>query len=92
MKLIEPNVRLSEVCRAVEAHPRATPKFAVQHYTIAEIARLWELSEDTIREPFGNEPDVLVIGNEKPRYGRRQYLTLRIPDFVVGRVHRKLSR
>jgi hypothetical protein len=92
MKLIESDVRLSEVWWAIEAHPRATPNFAVQHYTVAEIATLWKLSEDTIRELFGNEPDVLVIGNEKLRYGRRRYLTLRIPDYVVERVHRKLSR
>ena len=28
----------------------------------------------------------------KPRYGRRRYAVLRIPDFVVERVHRRYSR
>jgi len=68
------------------------PKFAVQHYTATEIAGLWKLSEETIRKLFENEPGVLVIGNERPRFGRRRYITLRIPQFVVERVHRRLSR
>jgi hypothetical protein len=67
------------------------PKCAVQHYTVAEIANAWKLSEDTIRKLFRDEPCVLVIGNQKPRYGRRRYLSLRIPEFVIERVHRKLS-
>jgi pSer/pThr/pTyr-binding forkhead associated (FHA) protein len=67
------------------------PKSAVQHYTAAEIATLWKVSDDTIRKLFRNEPDVLVIGNQKPRYGRRRYCSLRIPEFVVERVHRRLS-
>ena len=68
------------------------PKFAVQHYTVGEIASLWRLSVDTIRRLFEGEPDVLVIEAQKPRFGRRRYSTLRIPQFVVERVHRRLSR
>ena len=68
------------------------PKFAVPHYTVAEIASVWKLSEDTVRRLFENEPDVLVIGSQKPRFGRRRRSTLRIPEFVVERVHRRLSR
>lgn len=67
------------------------PRCAVQHYTVAEIASAWKLSEDTIRKLFRDEPGVLVIGNQKPRYGRRRYVSLRIPEFVVERVHRRLS-
>lgn len=48
------------------------PKFAVQHYTVAEIASLWKLSEDTVRKLFAEEPDVLVIGNLEPRFGKRR--------------------
>ena len=69
-----------------------TPRFAVQHYTVAEIASLWKLSEDTVRRLFEEEPDVLVIGSQKPRFGRRRHSTQRIPEFVVERVHRRLSR
>jgi hypothetical protein len=75
-----------------KSQSNVTPKFAVQHYTVAEIASFWKLSEDTIRRLFEREPDVLVIESPKPRYGRRRYSTLRIPDFVVERVHRRQSR
>ena len=68
------------------------PRFAVQHYTVGEIASLWKLSEDTVRRLFERESDVLVIEAQKPRFGRRRYSTLRIPHFVVERVHRRLSR
>ena len=69
-----------------------TRKFAVQHYTVAEIASLWKLSQDTVRRLLEKEADVLVIGNQKPRFGRRRHSTLRIPEFVVERVHRRQSR
>jgi hypothetical protein len=62
-----------------------------RHYTPAEIAELWHLSAEEVRKIFGNEPGVLVIGNVKPHYGRRRYATLRIPEHVVERVHRRLS-
>jgi hypothetical protein len=66
-------------------------KFAVQQYTVSEIASLWKLSEESVRKLFQNESDVLIFGNQKPRFGRRRYLTLRIPAFVVERVYRRLS-
>ncbi len=62
-----------------------TPEFAVQHDTVAEVASFWKLSEDTVRRLFEKEPDVLAFGNQKPRFGRRRYSTLRIPGFVVER-------
>ena len=74
------------------AEDSGIPKFAMQHYTVAEIASLWNLSENTVRRLFEKEPDVLIFGNQKPRFGRRRYFTLRIPEFVVERVHRRLSR
>jgi hypothetical protein len=65
--------------------------FAVRHYTVAEIAKLWNLSDDAVRKLFELEPGVLVIGEE--RSGRkRRYVTLRIPEDVAERVHRRLAR
>jgi len=69
-----------------------TMKFAVQHYTVDKIASLWNLSEGTIRRLFKKEPDVLVIGNHKPRFGRQRRSTLRIRKFVVEGVHGRQSR
>lgn len=64
--------------------------FAERHYTVAEIAANWSLSTDTVTRLFEHEPGVLVIGDPAPRHKRR-YLTLRIPESVVERVHRRRS-
>jgi hypothetical protein len=61
-----------------------------RHYSVAEIAALWNLSSDVIRRLFRDEPDVLVIGDSNPRHKRR-YVTLAIPESVVVRVHRSRS-
>lgn len=60
-----------------------------RHYSVAELAELWNLSENTIRRMFENEPDVLQWGTTEGRFKRR-YRTLRIPERVVLRVHRQL--
>jgi hypothetical protein len=61
-----------------------------RHYAVVEIAQLWNLSTDKVRELFENEPGVLVIGERSPRHKRR-YVTLRIPQTVLERVHSRLS-
>jgi hypothetical protein len=63
---------------------------AERHYAVGEIATLWNLSSDKVRELFEQEPGVLVIGDRNPR-GKRRYRTLRIPQTVVDRVHTRLS-
>lgn len=63
---------------------------AERHYAVIEVAQLWNLSPDKVREIFEHEPGVLVIGDRNPRHKRR-YLTLRIPESVVARVHTRLS-
>jgi hypothetical protein len=63
-----------------------------KHFSVSELASCWNLSADTVRRMFEKEPGVLVIGNGIRRYGRRRYVTLRIPESVAMRVHRRLSR
>jgi AraC-like DNA-binding protein len=63
---------------------------AERHYSVIEVAEMWNLSPDTIREIFEKEAGVLVIGDPNPRYKRR-YRTLRIPQSVVARVHMRFS-
>jgi len=63
---------------------------AERHYAVAEIAALWNLSSDKVRELFEQEPGVLVIGDRNPR-GKRRYRILRIPQTVVDRVYTRLS-
>ena len=61
-----------------------------RHYAVAEIAEIWNLSPDKVRELFENEPGVLVIGERSP-HRKRRYVTLRIPQTVLERVHSRLS-
>ena len=66
-------------------------RFAARHYTVAEVAALWNLSGDFVRRVFEKEPGVLVLGHAQPSFHKRRYRTLRIPEFVLERVHRRLS-
>lgn len=73
-----------------ESDTPATPDLgAEKHYSVAELARLWSLSEKTIRRMFEKEPGVLQWGKLESR-SRRAYTTLRIPESVALRVHRRL--
>ena len=60
-------------------------------YTPAELAALWQLSENSIRRLFQDEPGVFIMGDANPR-GRRGYCTLRIPAAVVERVWKERTR
>jgi hypothetical protein len=67
------------------------PAAAERHYGPAEVAELWHFDVETIRRLFQNETGVLVL--ESPiKKGRRRYTTLRIPQSVLERVHRRLQR
>jgi transcriptional regulator GlxA family with amidase domain len=61
-----------------------------RHYSADELATLWNVSGDTIRRLFEREPGVLVIERARSR-NARHYRTLRIPESVAERVHRRLS-
>lgn len=64
---------------------QTSPAAAVErHYSVQEIAALWQVSDDTVRRTFAKEPGVLAIGR-----GRRALL--RIPESVLSRVHRRMS-
>lgn len=54
-----------------------------RHYSVSEVANLWALSRDSVRRLFRREPGVLAMGDK--------YVTLRIPESVLKRVHRRLS-
>lgn len=64
-----------------------------RHYSPKELAH-WGLSESKIRRLFENEPGVLRLGEPSRRVGRklkRSYFTMRIPETVALRVHRRLT-
>lgn len=62
-----------------------------RHYTPAEVAQLWNLSEDTIRRIFRDRPGVLRVGTGEQRH-KRGYISLRIPESVLQKAHAELRR
>ena len=63
-----------------------------RHYTPKELAQVWHLDESTVRRMFQDEPGVLKIGNSDRRDGKRDYVSIRIPQSVALRVHRERSQ
>lgn len=63
---------------------------AERHYTVAEVAAMWNLSKDAVRRLFRNEPGVLVLGGHASGRQRR-YTVLRIPQSALERVHARCS-
>ena len=59
-----------------------------KHYSVIEVAKLWSLSENTICRMFTGEPGVVEWGSEESRF-KRAYKTMRIPESVLQRVHRR---
>jgi len=69
-----------------------TARLAFDHiYTPRELAELWQLSENSIRRLFVDEPGVFVLGESNPRR-KRGYTTLRIPESVAARVFNRRSQ
>lgn len=60
-----------------------------RHFTVEEIAKIRNLSADTIRRLFIDEPGVIVIS--KPRSRKRTYKVLRIPESVERNVFARLT-
>jgi hypothetical protein len=61
-----------------------------RHYSPTELAKTWGVDVETIRNLFRNEPGVMKIGDKNPKH-KRPYLTLRIPESVALRLHRRLA-
>jgi excisionase family DNA binding protein len=56
-----------------------------QYLTVAEVAKMLDLSRDTVRRMFAEEPGVVNVRSKIGRPGRR-YRILRIPRGVLERV------
>ena len=63
-----------------------------RHYRLKDLAELWGLDESTVRRLFQDEPGVLKIGRAGRRDGKRDYMSIRIPESVALRVHQERSR
>jgi hypothetical protein len=60
-----------------------------RHFSVEELAELWGMSQDFVRRVFVDEPGVVIFHQARP--GRRIYRTLRIPESVAVRVHRRMQ-
>lgn len=68
-----------------------TPGYLERHYTVAELAKAWHISQRKIRERFREESGVIRWGPAKLVKGRkRTHLSLRIPASVAERVYREM--
>lgn len=63
-----------------------------RHFTAKELAELWALDESTVRRLFQDQTGVLKLGRTNRRDGKRDYVTLRIPQSVALRVHQQRCR
>jgi len=62
-----------------------------RHFSVQQIAEMWNLCENSIRALFKNEPGVVLIERPRSRW-KRGYSTLRIPQSVLERVHCRMSK
>jgi hypothetical protein len=60
-----------------------------KHYTCKEISQLWGFSVGVVRSIFKDRADVLRVGHGEGRYARA-YVSLRIPESVIQKVHAEL--
>jgi hypothetical protein len=58
------------------------------HYSVQQIADAWQVSIDLVRDIFSKEEGVLRLSTDR---GVRGYVTLRIPESVLARVHQRRS-
>jgi hypothetical protein len=63
----------------------ASNLFGGRIYTPKQLGEIWQLSENSIRRLFQDEPGVFTLGDSNPR-GRRGYTTLRIPSSIALKV------
>jgi hypothetical protein len=62
-----------------------------RHFSIAQIARQWGVSCDTVRRHFERVPGVLRLGHTENKTKRR-YVTVRVPERIVRAQHALLTK
>ena len=61
--------------------------FEERHFTIAEVAAMWNLSDEFVRQLVRDESGVTEWVRQRP--GRRRYRVLRIPRTVLDRLYKR---
>lgn len=72
---------------SIEQQELTDEPFAERHYTVNELAAMWRLSGEFVRQLVQHEPGVTEWVRQQP--GRRRYRVLRIPQSVAERVYRR---
>jgi hypothetical protein len=80
---------MATATKLVEVRARESRMYE-RHYSPAELGELWNLSADTVRRMFENEPGVLVFENPM-RSSSRRFRTIRIPESVAERVYSRFG-
>ena len=62
-----------------------------KHYSPEDVSLMWGVSPRTVRRLFANEPGIIELG-QSTSMKKRRYLTIRIPESVLVRVHRRLKK
>lgn len=57
------------------------------HYTVRELAAMWNLSAEFVRQIVQHEPGVTEWVRQNP--GRMRYRVLRVPESVAERIYRR---
>jgi hypothetical protein len=71
-------------------HKTCVKPLAEWPYSVAEVAKLLNLSRATITRMFEHEPGVIVIKRPE-RMNKRSFRTMRIPRAVLERVVRRIT-
>lgn len=61
--------------------------FEERHFTVPELASMWRLSREFVRQVVQHEPGVTEWVRQEP--GRRRYRVLRVPQSVAERLYNR---
>jgi hypothetical protein len=83
----EPNDSAQTTTGDTRAGEWAERSIQERHFTIADIAAMWNLSVEFVREIVRGEEGVTEWVRQAP--GRRRYRVLRVPQSVLARLYRR---
>lgn len=89
--LVNPSESSKPTPRKSRTKTKATPEVTEKHYSVADVARLWGISTDMVRDIFRKEPGVLNFRRPGTR-AKRSYSTIRVPHSVLVRVKASVSQ
>lgn len=70
----------------MQANERREP-FEERHFTVPELAEMWNLSREFVRQVVQGEPGVTEWVRQQA--GRRRYRVLRVPQSVAERLYNR---